>query len=408
MAPAATRLNQQTLPDSRYAAELQRDVNALRFDAELEPEYVRTRLMEMRTIVRAACVLSVLVATLRAAERFTVVPRDVVALSSLAVVIAGSLLLAALAWSALFERWYLPAARIIVPLRNAIVAIHIAAATAQGRNELLMILPLTAIAPFFFLGLGYRTALRCCVLTVTVYVTCSLLFEVSLPMALRSCAFLIGVSVASAIAARNFEIRSRRSFLESRLIAELAEHDALTGAKNRRVFDERLAALWQHAIDDQRTLSVLLIDVDHFKAFNDRYGHQAGDHALRRIAQTLQTYVHRPLDVFARYGGEEFAAILYDLNLQQTQELAERMRRAVQELNIEHRGSTTHGSVTASVGVAIVAPTQDRSPRGALQLADQALYDAKHGGRNRIELRDDVQHDLMVTGVFAKQAIISR
>ncbi len=405
MAPA-TSLNQQTLPDSRYAAELQRDLNALRFDAALEPEYVRTRLIDMRTIVRAACVLSTLVAALRAAERFAVVPRDVVALSSLGVVIAGSLVLAMLAWSALYERWYLPTARIVVPVRNAIVAVHIAAA-AQGRDELLMILPLTVIGPFFFLGLGYRTALRCCVLTVAIFVTCNVLFEVSLPMALRSCAFLIGVGVACAIAARSFEKRSRRSFLESRLIAELAEHDALTGAKNRRVFDERLGALWQHAIDDQRTLSVLLLDVDHFKAFNDRYGHQAGDQALRRIAQTLQTYVHRPLDIFARYGGEEFAAILYDLDLQQTQELAEHMRRAVQELDIEHRGSTTFGSVTASVGVAVVAPTLERTPRGAVQLADQALYDAKHGGRNKVEVRDDVQHDLLVTGQFAKQAFIS-
>lgn len=407
MAPASC-LNPHTLPDSRYAVELRRDAAALRFGAALEPEYVRTRLVEMRTIVRAACVLAILLALLRTVDLFAATPGDIEVPISLAIVIAGSLVLVALAWSPLFEQWYLPAAQFVVPVRNAIVAANIAAATAHGHQELLMALPLIVLGPFFFLGLQYRAALYCCVLTVSAFVACNVLFEVPLPVALRSCIFLIAAAVACAIAARNFEKRSRRSFLESRLIAELAEHDPLTGAKNRRVFDERLGALWQQAIRDQHTLSILLLDVDHFKAFNDRYGHQAGDQVLRRIARTLQTFVRRPHDVLARYGGEEFAVILYDFDLLQTRELADKMRSAVHELDIEHRGSPMFRSVTASVGVAVVAPTPKRDPRGALQLADQALYDAKRGGRNRIEVRDDDQHELLVTGVFEKQAFVRR
>jgi diguanylate cyclase (GGDEF)-like protein len=105
--------------------------------------------------------------------------------------------------------------------------------------------------------------------------------------------------------------------------------------------------------------------------------------------------------VLARYGGEEFAAVLYDADIREAREVAENMRRAVAELNIDHQGSAARRRVTISLGVAAVAPNLSRSPGGALQLADEALYQAKVGGRDRVEIRDERQHDLAVTGVFA-------
>jgi diguanylate cyclase (GGDEF)-like protein len=176
----------------------------------------------------------------------------------------------------------------------------------------------------------------------------------------------------------------------------------LTGLKNRRVFDEQLSRLWQQAVEDRRSIAMLLIDVDHFKPFNDRYGHQAGDQALQRVAQTLQAFVSRPLDVLARYGGEEFAVILYDIDAREAEELAERMRRAVSELAIEHHGSRVRATLTISVGVALIEPSRDRQARGALQLADQALYEAKIRGRNRVALMDQTAHRLLETGVFRR------
>jgi diguanylate cyclase (GGDEF)-like protein len=167
------------------------------------------------------------------------------------------------------------------------------------------------------------------------------------------------------------------------------------------VFDERLEQVWQRAVTAGQVMAVMLIDIDHFKSYNDCYGHQAGDQALRHVAQTVQKLVRRPEDILTRYGGEEFAAILCEVNAEQAREIAERVRAAVAELNIEHRGSRTASRVTISVGVAVVVPSADRSPRGAVQLADQALYEAKVQGRNRIELMDRRQHELMVTGVFA-------
>jgi len=229
----------------------------------------------------------------------------------------------------------------------------------------------------------------------------TILFGLALPIALRSYVFLLAGVPAWVYGAWSLEKISRRSFLEGHLIAELAQRDALTGTRNRRVFDERLGGLWQQAIDQGRRIAILLIDIDHFKAYNDCYGHQSGDETLRQVAQTAQRFVCNSTDVLTRYGGEEFAAILYDVDGNQAREVADRIRCAVRDLAIEHVASQTATRVTISVGVAAVQPTADRSPPGAVQLADQALYEAKMRGRNRVEFLDGTQHDLLVTGVFS-------
>lgn len=401
------RLNLSAFPESPYAAELQRGIASLRFGAKLEAEYVETHLMRTRTLIRVACVLAALLIILRGIEQAVAGAWNGRLPIDFGLVAAGSAILAGIAWSPAFERLYLPFARIIVPARTAIVAAHIAEAGARGHLEMFMVLPLLLIGPFFFLGLRFRTALLSGALTTISFSGHAIYFDLAIPVALRSCAFLAMCLIACAIAARHLEKLSRTSFLESHLIAELAQHDALTGTKNRRVFDEHLARLWPQAIEDGRSLAILLVDVDHFKAYNDSYGHQAGDQALRRVAQTVQTFVRRPLDVLARYGGEEFAAVLYDVDGDQATTIADRMRRAVEELNIEHRGSRTSVGVTISVGVAVVEPVLERNPRGALQLADQALYQAKTRGRNRVELMNEAEYRMLVTGVFSKESALA-
>ncbi len=198
-----------------------------------------------------------------------------------------------------------------------------------GGFELLLFLPLMVVGPFFFLGLRFRVALMSVLLMLASFSIAALVAGLAVPFVARAAVFLALCIVACAVSARHFDRWCRTSFLESRLITELVELDPLTGAKNRRVFDEQLARLWQQAIEDRRPLAVLLIDVDHFKAFNDRYGHQAGDQALRRVAHALKALIQRPLDVVTRYGGEEFAALLYDVNAAQAGQIAEQMRRAV-------------------------------------------------------------------------------
>jgi diguanylate cyclase (GGDEF)-like protein len=395
-----------SFPDSPYAAELQRDPTHLRFSPRLEREYTRSKLMEERTLIRVVAIITSVIGLVRGAELGFRIAWSTLLLVDFSVVVLGSVVVAVVAWSSSFDRHYLPWARIIIPIRSAIMAAHIAQAAAHGQTEMLMALPLMLIGPFFFFGFRFRTAAFTGMVTALSYAGFALYFHLPAILTIRSFVFLFAAVAAGAMAAWHFDRKSRTDFLEEHLIADLAQHDALTGTKNRRVFDDYLIRLWQQAMQDGRTLGILLIDVDHFKAYNDRYGHLAGDQALRRVAQTVQRFVRRPLDLLARYGGEEFAAILYDTDGQQARETAERMCRAVAGLAIEHRESRTTGAVTISVGVAVVEPTAERLPRGAVQLADQALYEAKVKGRNRVEVMDSEHYRTLVTGVFAKPSLV--
>jgi diguanylate cyclase (GGDEF)-like protein len=391
--------------DSPYAAELQREAGSSYGSPKLEAEYGQARLADACTMVRFATLLTVVFVTIRGVEQWIWGSWNPELGPHIGIILTISVALAAIAWSPLYARLYLPVAQIGVPVRNTIAAIPVAGAAAHGHAEMLIVLPLLALGPFFFAGLPYRTALASVFTTAVAYIASVIAFGLDTPLALRTSVFFVMMTAACAVAAWQLEKRARTSFLESRLLAELAQLDPLTGMKNRRVLDEHLARVWQHAIDDERTLAVLLIDVDYFKAYNDKYGHQAGDQTLRRVAHTLQSFVRRPLDVLARYGGEEFAAILYDVNPHEARDTAERMRRGISDLAIEHRGSRICSRVTISVGVAAISPARQRKSRGALQLADEALYKAKTEGRNRVELMDETEYNVLITGVFAQTGV---
>jgi len=211
--------------------------------------------------------------------------------------------------------------------------------------------------------------------------------------------FAMGIAAIVTIA---LDRSVRALFLENRRIGEMASRDGLTRLKNRRAFDEHLRRVWQLATRDRCPLTVMLIDVDFFKAFNDSLGHQAGDAALQGIASVVATTARRPLDMAARYGGEELAVILFDVTREYAAETAERIRRQVEALRIAHPRSSVSPVVTVSTGVAFVRPTQERSSRGGILLADRGLYAAKRAGRNQTVVLDrDQDQDNVATGVFA-------
>lgn len=179
-------------------------------------------------------------------------------------------------------------------------------------------------------------------------------------------------------------VRENRTELATLELEELAGTDALTGVANRRAFDHRLetecASLAQ--------LSLMMLDVDHFKGYNDTYGHVAGDEVLQRIAERIVACFTRTADLFARYGGKEFVAILPRTNLDGAARLAENVRAAVHEMSIPHAGSPD-GMVTISVGVTSSPPGPQRSGSELVELADKALYAAKSAGRNRVARSDE-------------------
>ena len=176
---------------------------------------------------------------------------------------------------------------------------------------------------------------------------------------------------------------------KNRLLQRLSALDTLTGIANRRRFDDMLRQEWRRAARDSRPLSLVFCDIDHFKRFNDTYGHQVGDECLMRVAQAMDEALSRPGDLVARYGGEEFVALLVDTDGEGARMLAERMRARVESLQIEHRSSDS-GWLTVSLGVATVAARPAVRPEDLVDLADRALYAAKQAGRNRVVTADSL------------------
>jgi diguanylate cyclase (GGDEF)-like protein/PAS domain S-box-containing protein len=169
----------------------------------------------------------------------------------------------------------------------------------------------------------------------------------------------------------------------NRRLAALAGQDGLTGLANRRTFDEALAKEHRRALRERARLALLMIDVDWFKPYNDRYGHPAGDECLRRVSRAIEETLPRPGDVVARFGGEEFAVLLPNTDEAGAAIMADRIRRAVLSLAIEHDASPAL-VVTISAGVAALAPGALEGTDALVRRADQALYRAKHLGRNLV------------------------
>jgi len=165
--------------------------------------------------------------------------------------------------------------------------------------------------------------------------------------------------------------------------------DSLTGLSNRRYFDDTLKTEFYRLKRSGSTLSLIMLDVDHFKKFNDKYGHLAGDECLRQIGTTLNSIVLRIPDMVARYGGEEFVVILPETESGGAKALAERIRKSIEELVIPLSEYVSAKNVTVSLGVVTVSPNGLESPEEVVALADEALYCAKKGGRNRIEVASD-------------------
>jgi diguanylate cyclase (GGDEF)-like protein len=176
---------------------------------------------------------------------------------------------------------------------------------------------------------------------------------------------------------------SRELAAANRELEKLSRLDGLTGIANRRYFDSYLSTEVKRASRERQPLSLILADVDHFKAYNDCYGHQAGDECLLRVATALKSVGRRPADLAARYGGEEFAMVLPATTSEGAVDVAKSLVRAIEGMSIPHVKSGVGPSISLSQGIASLIPDQDTKPENVIVLADQALYEAKQQGRNR-------------------------
>ena len=238
-------------------------------------------------------------------------------------------------------------------------------------------------------------------LTFLLYVlTVSRITPMPPPVMINSSIVLFSAIIISLIADYQMENDLRWNYLRNLLkeietlglekakaeLERLSSSDVLTGLANRRHFDALLDTEWRMGIRNGTLLSVLFLDVDDFKAYNDNYGHHAGDICLQKIAAVIRKSIHRPHDLCARYGGEEFIILFPDTSLENTLQVAEKIRKGIELTNLPHSFSRAASHVTISIGVATMTPVRGMSQNLLIEMADRALYKAKELGRNQVQM----------------------
>jgi len=189
--------------------------------------------------------------------------------------------------------------------------------------------------------------------------------------------------LASSLSESNQELQSANEKLET-----LTLEDALTGLRNRRYFEMQLESEWKRESREKKILSLMVVDIDYFKLFNDTYGHAEGDECLKSVAHALESALHRPADVIARIGGEEFVVLLPEVDAQGAVSVAKQMQHQLELAAIRHATSPLGDNVTVSIGVAAVVPEEHETALGLFKVADKALYKAKSKGRNQVVVGD--------------------
>ncbi len=400
------RIRVEDFPHSPYARELVRGVSRMRFSKRLELIYRGVHLSRMRVRIRLWFTMMGFIALMDVGLRLSGGPNPFVPPTWPQLMSDGAtLILAPMVWSPWYTRFYLPLARLLVPVSAAGMAISVGVDFMHGHLQQLVLLPITILAVFFFTGLLFRAVLVTSIILFASFVITLLLGgPVHLAPLLPSVVSILTMVTLCIIGYRDVEYFHRRTFLETALISELVSRDGLSGLMNRVGFDEHLQALWQRGQLEQRPLAVLMVDIDHFKAYNDSCGHQAGDVVLRAVAKLLNAVARRPLDMAGRYGGDEFIAVLYDLPQQSVAEVAERLRQSVQE-QVATLQPAAAAPITISVGVGVMIPHANRSVQGGVQLADEALYEAKLAGRNRVVVKGIDEYSRLETGSFRASTV---
>lgn len=389
-------------------ARLRGAAGTLTFDATTEAEFRAWYLLYVRGRVRAAMWLPLvaLLLVLFAPGPFADL-RDIwfgsdysVAIEVLrfGVVLPSTLAIMVITYTRLYGRFYALAAQIVAPLHAACFIAMDVMMRRQGYS-LSAWMVLVVLASYFMYGMMLREGIRSVAIVLAVYVALGLLTGLDSAQWRMDLAAIVFAATFAGYVYYSLHQAVRANYLDHRQMSDHLHRDALTGIHNRRLFDEQIKRLWQQAQRERVPLGLLIADIDHFKHYNDSFGHQAGDECLAKIATLLAAGARRPLDVAARYGGEEFAILLYGADRQMLDEIAEHLRLQVASAGLLHPASPVSPLVTVSIGGACVMPMEGRSPFGLIQLADEALYTAKERGRNRIAIMDH-EYATLKTGAF--------
>ena len=371
----------QVAPDMPRAGKL-----TLRFPQELESEYRASRNESDRRWARMSLYVALSTTLGFAVIDHFVLPAPRIGNSDLVrfgLQLPMVLVMLVITDKRLFANWYQPAVQIAAPLFG-IGSVVLAAQASPEQLPLVAARLLLAVFFFYFMiTLSFWAAIRTNAVLVGAFSVAAFMGFVPPHIATYELFVLLCANLIGALGCYALEHANRVAFLDRRRLMEVAMHDGLTGLLNRAALEEQTRHLWQQAVRDRQLVSVILIDIDHFKAYNDRYGHQAGDQCLRDVASAVRSAARRrPLDLVARYGGEEFIAVLFGADRSHAESVARSVLDSVRDLHIPHTASPTRPHVTASVGAATVDPVSEYSHDLVIQLADRALYTAKETGRD--------------------------
>src|ERR1700676_646314 len=448
------RLPTADLPDSPQARQLQAGFPWLTFTPELEPEFRRSHLDEHLLYTRVNLSLAVIISIAFSAMESVVLGHELNRIPSmihLFVIIPTLLIGLAVSFSPQRHRIYPPLAVILATILGLGVAATQIVAALGGMPILFPCMMLAITFIYFMGGLIFYHALAANLIVIFFYLAAGTTLQLPGREFAYDALAMIAANLFGATVVYMHERTSRMRFLEACLLREMVARDGLTGIQNRRMFDQHIERVWQQAVRDGERVAVLLADIDCFKDYNDRYGHQAGDECLRAVAVSLSQcarrppdfvaryggeafrseidcfrdyndrYGHqagdeclravavslsqcarRPLDFVARYGGEEFAVVLYEASREYVAEVLTRIQRSIAELNIPHEASRVASRLTVSIGAAFILPSTSRTYEGLIQLADEALYSAKEQGRNRVVVME-AEYQNLRTGRFEKR-----
>lgn len=396
----------ELLAESPHAEQLRRGFPRLKFNGPLEAEFRQVHRAESLPQIRRNLWLAVVFVVGFSALAHVALAADVnrlmdlIRLATLAPVLTFGL---GLVYSRHYHRFYHLVAALTAPIFGAGIAVLAVISALHGVN-LIATVVITTFYIYFMLGMLFYPAFGAALALLASYVVAALVAGLPTPLVIVDLGVLVCTNIIGAMVCYSLERATRTNFLEERLLIETASRDGLTGIHNRRRFDEHVDRIWPQAIRDKAPLALLLVDIDHFKSYNDYYGHQAGDECLRRVALSLSRSARRPLDLTARYGGEEFAIVLYDVGREHVEDAAKRIRESIEALDIRHEASpAAHRRLTVSIGAACITPGAGRTHYGFIQLADEALYAAKERGRNCVVVMDK-EYAQLTTGSFRKGA----
>jgi diguanylate cyclase (GGDEF)-like protein len=371
---------------SPYADQLSQGFRGLRFTRELEREYRAHLHEDSFDLKRIALIAATAIWLAVTVLDILVVPASHLAwvIALRVVVLAILLVCAALILQPRHVHLLLPLSMTCILALGVGAALIIGIAHHADPGYPYEGLLLVSMAAYFLVGLRLNEALACSLIVLFAYVLAEWFAGLAMPRLVNNVLFLVLGNLTGAVGCYLLEYRSREHFLISRLMRLLAYHDSLTGLHNRRSFNWQFERLWRQAQREGKSMALLLCDVDHFKAYNDCYGHHAGDMALQRVGALIRQAARRPLDMGVRLGGEEFAVLLFDIGATEAWQRAEALRQSLEEAGIAHRGSGSGEVLTMSIGVACLCPETEPELSRFYEQADRALYEAKAFGRNKV------------------------